>query len=199
MGCDPEATMNLKMRVMAAFWGASLLVSACTLDGGLASGPKSIDVLGGEITVVAPEGYCFDQRASRLAEGFTVATPCGASRLALITTQIGEADSAAVAGAENALLQLIQHPDGRALLSGAGDPSTIFVHHVQVHNHRVEVFFSDTASSLSDGLQPTQWRAFLDYQDRMVTVSVRWWDQSPLDQAQGLAVLRAAALALVGD
>ncbi|NCW67934.1 MAG: dihydroxy-acid dehydratase [Marivivens sp.] len=184
---------------MAAFWGASLLVSACTLDGGLASGPKSIDVLGGEITVAAPEGYCFDQRASRLAEGFTVATPCGASRLALITTQIGEADSAAVTGAENALLQLIQHPDGRALLSGAGDPSTIFVHHVQVHNHRVEVFFSDTASSLSDGLQPTQWRAFLDYQDRMVTVSVRWWDQSPLDQAQGLAVLRAAALALVGD
>ncbi|NVJ94304.1 MAG: dihydroxy-acid dehydratase [Marivivens sp.] len=191
--------MNLKMRVLAAFWGASLLVSACTLDGGLASGPKSIDVLGGEITVAAPEGYCFDQRASRLAEGFTVATPCGASRLALITTQIGEAASAAVAGAENALLQLIQHPDGRALLSGAGDPSTIFVHHVQVHNHRVEVFFSDTASSLSDGLQPTQWRAFLDYQDRMVTVSVRWWDQSPLDQAQGLAVLRAAALALVGD
>ena len=82
MGYDPEAIMNLKMRVMAAFWGASLLVSACTLDDGLAYGPKSIEVFGGEISVVAPEGYCFDRRASRLAEGSRWQLPV--ARLALL-------------------------------------------------------------------------------------------------------------------
>jgi len=187
------------MRVMAVIVSACLFLMACTLDGALISGSKTIAVLDGQITVKAPEGYCFDRGASRPSDGFTVAVPCGASRLALITTQVGAADSETVVGSENAMIDFIKTPDGRALLSGVGDPSTIFVHQVQTHDHQVEVFFSDTASSLSDGFQPTQWRTFLDHKGRMVTVSVRWWDQSPLDQAQGLAILRAATSALVVD
>ena len=185
------------MRVMAVIISACLFLMACTLDDALTSGSKTIAVFDGQTTVTAPEGFCFDRSASRTSDGFTVAVPCGSSRLALITTQLGEVGSATVVGSENALVRFIQHPDGRALLSGVGDPSTIFVHRSQVNDHQVEVFFSETSPLLADGFEPTQWRAFFDYQGRMATVSVRWWDQSPLDQTQGLAILRAATTALV--
>lgn len=168
------------------------------------NGKTELAVLDGRDTVHAPDGYCVASRASRPADGFVVIAPCNVLARTgltptipgLITVQVGPDGSAAVTGNEDALAELLAQDEGRALLAVDGNPATIVVTVSEAYEGHVEVFFSDGTPSFILGLQPDEWRAFLDRGGRMVTIAVRGYQYRPITPSEGLALLRLALSAL---
>ena len=163
-------------------------------------GIRTLAVLDGDFSVRAPEGYCVDRKSSSGEHGFVVMAGCALVSRAqvmpqsdgLITVQVAEAGSALVSGSESELSDLLQTEDGRALLSVSGSGDDVTVDSVDRFSGRVEVRFTDASSDLVEGLVPGQWRAFLDVDGHLVTVTVRAYARAPLSENQGSGLLRAA-------
>jgi hypothetical protein len=56
----------------------------------------------------------------------------------------------------------------------------------------VVVRFSDQAPAAIAGLEPVEWRAFLDIRGRLTTISLRGFARAPLPAEQGLRLLSQA-------
>ena len=154
-------------------------------------------LVGGDITVTTPAGYCLDGAASRPRAGFAVIAPCSTlgtgdaapAVFGLATVQVGPEDSRSVAGAEAAWRDLLISDSGAALLSAVGRSDTVTVLGSQVQANAVKVHFADTAPPPMAGLQADEWRAFLDLNGRLVTVAVRGLARSPLQDGTGAWLL----------
>lgn len=168
-------------------------MTACT------AGPpvRSMALVGGDVTVTTPAGYCVDGSASKPRAGFAVIAPCSTlgtgdaapAVLGLATVQVGPADSGSVAGAEPAWRDLLNSDSGAALLSAVGRSDTVTVLGSQVQANAVKVHFADTAPPPMAGLQADEWRAFLDMNGRLVTVAVRGPARAPLQDGTGAWLL----------
>jgi hypothetical protein len=167
-------------------------------------GIRTLAVLDGAVSVRGPEGFCVDQQSSRARSGFAVLAGCAVlsdatsmpTHEALITVQIGATDSAAVSGAEADLAALLRTIQGATLLSASSDPATVQVARVDRADGVVVVRFSDAAPAAIQGLEPLEWRAFLDIRGRLTTISLRGFDRAPLPADQGLRLLSQAIGAL---
>ena len=181
----------MRRRVWEVLTGGAM--TACT------AGPpmKSMALVGGDVTVTTPAGYCLDGAASRPRAGFAVIAPCSTlgtgdaapAVFGLATVQVGPADSGSVAGAEPAWRDLLNSDAGAALLSAVGRNDTVTVLGSQVQSNAVKVHFTDSAPPPMAGLQAEEWRAFLDLNGRHVTVAVRGPARAPLQDGSGAWLL----------
>lgn len=177
--------------------------------GGCLSNPpvQSMALLGGEITVTPPRGYCLDAATSRSGDGFAVMAPCATlggesavpSVLGVATVQVGAPGSGAVSGAESNLRDLLVSSEGAALLSTKGSAADIKVLGSQVQNNVVKIHFTDTAPPPLAGLQAEEWRAFTDMNGRLVTVAVRGLENAPLSDGGGAWLLDRMIAGLTSD
>ena len=188
--------------------GLALMLSqtAC-VDGGLGGlfgGTQEIAVRGGAVTVRGPANFCIDGAASNSADGFAVLAGCNViatrgkapAHPALITVQVGDADSATVNGAEDVLATFLESDDGAELLSASGDASAIKIEDVRHSDGLVEVRFTDSSPLPTEALQVGEWRAFTDVAGRLVTINVRSLARAPLLQQEGAVLLRQAVAAM---
>lgn len=163
-----------------------------------------VAVMNGALAVAGPSGFCVDTAASRPAMGFVVLGGCAVvagdgpmpDPAGLITVQVGGAASAAVTGNEAALDRLLTSPQGTALLSAGGQPGSV---HVHSHAHAaglVRVRFTDSTAADPQGVQPGEWRAFLDIGGRIVTLSLRGLARAPLSAGEGQRLILGAVAAL---
>lgn len=165
---------------------------------------RSMALLGGDVAVQAPDGYCIDQRSSKARTGFAVMAGCALLsdetvmpyRDGLITVQFGDPGTASVAGAEQAYRDLLTSASGAQLLSSMGDASSISVDALVSQSNLVSVHFSDSGEPPFDGLEQLEWRAFFDLSDRLCTVTVRGFERAPLSEDAGLALLEQAVRTL---
>lgn len=177
---------------------------AAGLGGGGGEPVRAMQLVGGEVILQAPDGYCIDTRSSRARAGFAVMAGCALIsdeavmpfRDGLLTVQLGDPGTAAVAGSEQALRDLLQSAAGVSLLSPSGDPAAISVDALLSRPNLVSVHFTDAAPPPFEGLEQVEWRAFFDLGDRMATVTVRGFERAPLTENAGLSLLEQAVRAL---
>jgi len=171
-------------------------------------GIRTLSLLGGDMRVRGPEGYCIDQGASNARRGFAVLVGCALlsedaavmPRLdGLITVQIGDEDTASVAGNEDAFADFLKSEAGRGVLASTGDLATVPEVATVTDSTAVLARFEDTSGPTFPGTSGPQWRGFLDVNGRLVTVSVLSFDRSSLSRSEGerLLVVAMAELAEV--
>lgn len=182
---------------------ALILLAGC--EAGVENrGIRTLSVLDGAASVRGPEGYCVDQQSSRAGSGFAVLAGCAVVSDAtmmptvegLITVQIGAASSASVTGAEPEMAALLRTTLGAQLLSAASNPASVQVARVDRADGVVVVRFSDATPAATPGLEPSEWRAFLDIRGRLTTISLRGFVRAPIPSEQGLRLLSQAIGAL---
>lgn len=155
--------------------------------------------------VATPDRYCIDRAVSREGQDFYVMAGCALVsnlevmpfRDGLITVQFGADQTAAITGAETDMRALLSTAEGVALLSSSGNPGAITVDALETGDNLVIVHFTDTAPPLFDGLEQSEWRAFLDIGGRLTTVTVRGFARAPMTRNDGQALLLQAVGVLV--
>lgn len=161
-------------------------------------------LLGGAVGVAGPAGYCVNLKDSRLTRGFAMLAPCGTlgqkdAELprfpGIVTVQAGRLGSAAVAGSEPALAGFLQTAAGAALLSEG--TTGVNVLGTSLGTNKVTVQFQNTGGSPMVGTQDMAWRAFVDIDGRLVTISVRGLTAQPLGTLDGAQLLDAAIAAVI--
>lgn len=173
------------LRVSAIFG----VLSACTQP----APQVSMTLLGGDLTVTAPQGYCLDMAASAARRGFAVMAPCATLEadkpmprvIGLATVQVGDTDSGEILGDGEELRDFLLTDAGAAILSEAGRADMVEVIGSQVKENAVKVHFVDSSPPAFDGAQSDEWRAFLAIGGRLVTVAVRGLEASPLNDGTG--------------
>ena len=182
----------------ALFGLGCLALAGCADIAGLSGGSAQVTRLalyGGDVVAAGPQGYCVDPRSSRPADGFAVLAGCdvitgqgqAAGPAGFVTVQVGAA--ATGLGPDMASLpDLLRGDGGRSLLSQTGQPGDIRVQGATLAAGGATVRFTDEAAPPVSGLQQSEWRGFLDIDDRLTTVSVRGLAAAPLgtDEGQGL-------------
>ena len=195
---------------------AILISGACVLGlagcadfdlGSLGGDPEPVQraaLLGGAIDVAGPAGYCVDIADSRLTRGFALLTSCDTLGLedvdaprqaGIITIQAGRSGTAAVAGSEPALAGFLESDAGAALLSDDAEGVTILG--TTTGDNIVSVAFEDNGGTPFAGTQDSAWRAFVDIDGRLVTISARGLAAQPLGNTSGEQLLEAAVAAML--
>lgn len=189
-----------------------------TIAGGLANiaprtsatgdGIRTLSLLGGDVRVRGPEGYCIDQDASNARRGFVVMAGCALLSQdvavmpdldGLITVQFADADTASVAGNEEAFADFLTSDLGRATLASDGDLSLMSEVATVIDRGGVLARFEDLSTPSFAGTTGPQWRGFMDINGRLVTVSALSFSRAPLSRGQGerlLAVTMAELAAI---
>jgi len=177
-------------------------------------GVTTLPLRSGAVEAKGPQGYCADRSVSRPDDGFAVFASClrvtgngtAPSVDGLVMVQVGGPDTAAVTGAEEALAGVLLSDRGRSLLASGGSPESLQVADIEMQAGVVTVEFRDEAAVGPEGLGPVIWRAFLDVDGHLVTVSVRSFDTAPLAPnaqrallGQAIDNLRGANAADPGD
>lgn len=182
-------------------------VGASLTDGLAAFGPsrdatgegiRTLALLGGDVRVRGPRGYCVDQRASNGRRGFAVLAGCAllardASIMpdlpGVITVQFGADNTASVTDNEAAFAAFLKSGAGRALLAGDGDLAQVPEVATIGGAGSVLARFEDSSGPVIPGTGGPQWRGFIDIGGRLVTVSVLSLERAPLSRAQGERLL----------
>ncbi len=148
----------------------------------------------GLATVKAPEGFCIARQASQLATGFAVIVPCNtleSSRdlpphLGFITVQLDGRGTAAIAGSEDALLDVLRSDQVKALLN---DPPVREVLETDADDGAVAVHYRIDSTERTENLSNDVWRLFGDIDGRLATVSLRGFKDAPLSVDDGRTLL----------
>lgn len=170
------------------------------------TGIRTIAVLDGAVQVGGPEGYCIDPVASDVKRGYAVLAGCplvsgDAEGMpdpdGLVLIQVGDAETASVAGNEDAFAAFLGSDTGRSILASNGDSANVAEVSTVVDRGAVLAHFEDTSGPSFVGTSGALWRGFLDVQGRLTTVSVLSFDRNPLSQSAGerLLVVAMAELA----
>ena len=173
-------------------------------------GIRTLSLLGGDVRVRGPEGYCVDQAASDARRGFAVLAGCVllTDEIDLlpmlegfITVQFGAEQTASVADDKEAFASFLNSNAGRELLAVSGDAADLVDVTSQIEDSGVLVWFKDTSLPAFAGTSGAQWRGFFDINGRLATVSVLSFDRAPLSQseAERLLVTAMSELAAVNN
>jgi hypothetical protein len=161
-------------------------------------GIRTLSLLGGDVRVRGPEGYCVDQSASNARRGFAVLAGCALlsddvavmpSLDGLITIQFGDAGTASVNGNEDAFAAFLKSDAGRAVLAGDGNLANVPTVATITGRTAVMARFQDASGTTFAGTSGPQWRGFMDVRGRLVTVSVLSFDRAALSRGQGERLL----------
>ena len=164
-------------------------------------GIRTLAMLGGDVRVRCPEGYCIDQGASDARRGFAVLVGCalltdeGAimpNLDGLITVQFADEGTASVTDNEDAFASFLESDAGRGVLAGNGDLVSVGAVSTITDRAGVLARFEDTSGPSFTGTSGLQWRGFLDVGDRLATISVLSFDRKALSRGQGERLLIVA-------
>jgi hypothetical protein len=169
-------------------------------------GIRTLSLLGGDVRVRGPQGYCIDQAASDARRGFAVLAGCallsdGTAVMpnldGLITVQFGDENTASVTDNEDALAEFLKTDAGRGLLAGSGDQAHVSQVATITDQVGVLVRFQDASGPTFRGAAGPQWRGFLDINGRLATISVLSFERRALSRGEGerLLVVAMAELA----
>lgn len=170
-----------------------LLVSGCVLPGPTAGVSQSksgaqnevLQTLGLDgLTLVGPSGYCPITRTQKRLAGadFVVFAPCGGDKGAILAATLGAEGSAAGITLKRAVMApYFETDDGKAALRGAGSQDSISVH--EVADYKGAVVLRLTRES--QGQTSDSWRALMQIEDRLVTLSVRSHQGMTIAQPDG--------------
>jgi len=189
------------------------LVGCEQITGGLSDrttltsqGIRTLSLLGGDVRVRGPEGYCVDQAASDARSGFAVIAGCvlltdnvdlAPVLDGLITVQFGGEETASVTEGEEAFASFLESDVGRNFLATSGDAADLVDMVSQVEGTAVLVRFEDTSLPDFAGTDGAQWRGFFDVKGRLTTVSVLSFERAPLTQSQAEQLLIATMNELI--
>ncbi|MDT8858076.1 cation transport ATPase [Paracoccaceae bacterium Fryx2] len=202
-------TSRLRPGLMLA--AAVPLLAACLAAGGAL---QSRPVLGGALTVAAPPGYCIDPAGvlERQDTAIVLIGRCAVTgetqvpqARAILTVAVGGAGSGAgISGGGAQLAAFFKSPQGRAALSRSGRAASVTLHEALVVGDAFLMRLTDTSPGGDSRGQPESWRAVLDVEGRLVTLSVSGPAGAPMDPAAGrrltdrfLAAMQAANRAKV--
>lgn len=177
-------------RWIGLFAGLALLAGCVAVDNGAAL-PRAAAFLGGEMKVMAPQGYCIDRAASHdAADGVVVlmgrCSEASTAAPALITLTAGGPGSAEVLGlGGKALSDYFTSSAGRAALARDGRAGSVKVSSAAVSGG---VF----VMRVSDRRAGEYWRAILGLKGRLVTISVTAPQGAALPADQGRKILDQA-------
>ena len=179
-------------RNMTKLAGLALLVLAACV-GAPVPEVTSMALFEGEVAVQTPNGYCIDTQTSRARAGFVVIAGCASvvddinrkTMPGIVTVQLGEPGTALVEGGESELKAFLGSAEGRTLLGA--QPAKL-----DAKNGRVEVYFNDGGEFPVAGMQPDEWRAFVDVAGRLVTLRIRASVSVPISADQAQTLLNAA-------
>lgn len=185
---------------------AALLLAAC--DGGIAVGraaPESITVAGSSVVVGGPRGYCVDPTATRDGtKAFVLLGSCASiARDPLrprpdvpgIMTVVVSSDPETyvdVTRSAAALERFFRSEPGRATLSRVGQAGTVDILDVRTGGGALYVRARDTSPTPVAGMDDEYWRALLNVNGRLVTVSVVGFTERPMSSDNGLAIVQEA-------
>lgn len=182
----------LAMMIRARVWLLLLALTACDLPG---STPQ-VTVLGGQITVRAPQFYCVSEGSSRSSADTAVVligrcAENGRVAAALVTVTIGRSASGGVmlAGAER-LREFLRSNAGRRALSRSGRAGDVAVLQSGVVDGTLMLH-------LNDRLAGEYWRAIIGIKGRLVTISASGAEGAPLTPADGQRLVEKTVAALI--
>jgi len=199
-------------RVVAAPFAALLLTGCLAIpETGAAprlglsrTAPKTVSVARGDVVIGGPPGYCIDRGGSRLRgeTAFVLLASCASitqnpeagspGSPAILTASVAEQSNAASA-TEAALDQLerfITSSGGRATLARDGQPGSVEILQTHRESRAVLIRLRDSSTNPAPGLEQTYWRGFFDMNGRLLTISVKSFENYPISAGAGLATLR---------
>lgn len=187
----------------------AVLVSAlagCVLPGG-AEAPLSVAVADGSVVVGGPRGFCIDPEGSRTGGpgAFVLLGSCASiaglpflphppvTAVLTATVSVGS-EGGTIAGSEAELAAYFRSPEGRAALSRTNDADRVAVISAGVVDevfvlHARAVPPKPGTPRSGPAEPPDTWRALIDLNGRIVTLSVLALPDKPIAEADGSALL----------
>lgn len=159
-----------------------------------ASGPASVNVLGGVMTVTAPDGFCVDEEATRETggEAFVLFARCrpGMRPSPVLSATVTGHASPGSASRENLqrLATFVGGRAGRAQLSRRGRADDVRIDETLIQDGVLWLRIHDSGNP--ETLHPAYWRAVLPVGERVVTLSVMSSRAHPVGGPRELETLR---------
>ncbi len=183
---------------------ASLLVLAACVDpiARIVPAPQTQKLLGGTVTVAAPQGYCVDTREVTQDEDSAIALIgrcAGKTRApAILTAAVAEKGSGQGMNANSGpeLNAFFRSTAGRAALSSTGDAKAVKVIEAVGSGDAFLIHLIDSSTARQAPTQAESWRAVLPVAGRLVTLSVTGTQTDPLPADKGRALLDAFVVAM---
>lgn len=185
------AMLRLRSRVLG--WLLVLALAGCDLP---VDSVHQVTVLGGEITVKAPQFYCVSEQSSRSSADTAVVligrcAENGSVAAAVLTVTIGRFASGGVmlAGAEK-LREFLRSPAGRKALARTGRAGDVAVLQSGVVDGTLMLHLNDRVAG-------EYWRAIIGIKGRLVTISASGAGGSPLVPQDGQRLVEETVAALI--
>ena len=193
----------MKRKILAGLCVGPLLLAGC---GDLQNplnlfGDGAVDTIalhGGAVQAVPSDGFCIDSRSSRPNTGFAMIAPCATlagetpTVAALGTIQVGPSETASVTQDPQAFEAFLKG-EGKSLLSPNGETKNLLTN---VEDNVVIAVFEDTGTQPVTGTLTQEARAFLDINDRLVTVAFRSIAAKPISLETVRALVRDTVTSL---
>lgn len=195
-----------RVTVIAAMLALSGCVAGETggTGGGTQAAPARMAVMGGEIIVAGPRGFCVDRPASRDGSGraFVLLGSCASltgapfaprpdsPAILTVTVARGGGD---IAASYPAMDRFFRTGAGRGALSRSGKAASVKVLETVTVGDAFYLRLSDSAPTGNGGapVQPDYWRAILPLKGQIVTLSVLGLAEQPTPAADKRRVLDA--------
>lgn len=151
------------------------------------TGPAAVELLAGEVNIVAPEGFCADLKSSRPEEESPTLyfASCSSSgpKAALSAVAAPEPTPGILIGVDpQTLADFFGSERGKTLLSRTGDPSSITIHSIEVVDSVVILNLSDSSRASLPGIAAGYWRALAEINGHLVTLAVLGFENRPLPE-----------------
>lgn len=158
-----------------------------------------------KVTLVGPHGFCVDPQSSRrgTASAFVVFGNCRAINgsqtapqprtNAVVTSTVRLADPSVpkISQSADQLSTFFDSNVGHILLSRGNDPTSVkILESGPAANGAYFIYIEDSSEGAPEGTANTYWRAYLDVQNSVVTLSVLSLDANPLSRREGLEIMR---------
>jgi hypothetical protein len=191
---------------LPALVAAVMLLAGCLENASLsrltgresASGPASVTVLNGAVTVQGPQGYCIDTAATRetATEAFVLLARCTSRNrntpvLSATVTAIGGFDGTPDLGE---LSRFLATDAGRGHLSRSGRAGDLAIASLSTEEGTIWLLLDDRGNPAA--FEPVYWRAILPAAGRVITLSVLSSRENPVTVETARDVLRAFVAAM---
>ncbi|MGC9418127.1 MAG: hypothetical protein ACP5EN_04060 [Rhodovulum sp.] len=166
--------------------------------------PQKVTVADDTVAIAGPRGFCIDRTATRDGGqgAFVLMASCAAisgrrnapvpATDALLTASVAANPGPGGTPEDRALVlaRFFGTEEGRAALARDGRASSVEVVEMFDRDGLFVLRARDRSAGLGAGLRDDYWRAIFDVNGRIVTASVVGFDDRPISDKAGLAVLR---------
>ncbi|MDJ0858833.1 MAG: hypothetical protein QNJ03_07130 [Dinoroseobacter sp.] len=166
---------------------------------------REVTVSRSAVTIAGPSGFCIDPATLRDEEegAFVLLGNCAAIARAprqpqpevraLLTAAVQELGSVSIRDQGAEVAEFLKTEDGRALLSRSGDASSVGILNTRKSGDVLYLHAYDKSPGYAPGMSSEQWRAMLDIEGAIVSLTVLGFEDDPLSADAGMATVREFA------